>query len=188
MSEFDFCCTVCLGFSHCGEVTADGYGKVELADDEVNALVALMRQKGSTDVKNLNLQEALPEVYEKLDQAYRDAAWLASADHWYTTGYYDNVYEYDVEQVMDYCAEHHGLGFIYDEEFFIDEDGELDEDSLWDARCEAFEEWLEDFIEAMNPKERIAFLREHLNAEVDLSDMDLDYELEIPAGIISQVH
>lgn len=165
MAEFDFCVTVPLGFSHCGEETAYGDGTVELTLDEVDALIALMREKGSEDVKDLNLQEALPEIYEKLDRAYRDAAWLAVADHWYTTGYYDNVYEYDVEQLMDYCAEHHGFEAEYDEE-------------------DIFEEWLDDFIGTMNPKERMAFLQEHLNAEVDLSDMDLDYELEIPDGIL----
>ena len=184
MAEFDFCCVNYLGFSHCGEVTAEGYGKVELSDDEVAALVALMREKETADVKELNLEEALPKVYEKLDDAFREAAWTAVEDHWYTTGYHENVFGYDVEELMDYCAEHHGFDFEYDEDDYADEGGEIDEDSLLDAKCEAFEEWLEEFIEDMEPEDRIAFLQEHMNAEVEVSEDDLDYEIEIPRGII----
>lgn len=179
MAEFKFCCTSYLGFSHCGEVTADGYGTVELSDDEVSALVSLMREKGSTDVKELDLEASLPEVYKKLDEAFKDAAWIATLDHWYVTGYEDGVYEYDADAVMDYCAEN--CGFMFEDEELAEE---LDEDSLWDDRHDAFEEWFDSYIYDMLPQERIAFLQEHMNAEVELSEDDLDYEVEIPDGVI----
>lgn len=167
MAEFNFCCTSYLGFSHCGEVTADGYGTVELSDDEVSALVSLMREKGSTDVKELNLEEVLPEIYEKLDEAFKEAAWNATLDHWYVTGYEEGVYEYDIDAVMDHCADNCGFVFEYDED-----------------RHDAFEEWFDSYLYDMLPQERIAFLQEHMNAEVELSEDELVYEVEIPDGVI----
>ena len=187
MAEFKFCCTSYLGFSHCGEVTADGYGTVELSDEEVSALVSLMKEKGTTDVEELGLKEALPEIYEKLDDAFREAAWNATLDHWYVSGYEDGVYEYDIDAVMDHCEDKCGFKFEYDVDDYLDEDGELDEDSVWDARYDEFLDWFEAYLEEMNPEERIAFLQEHMNAEVELSEDELDYEVEIPDGVIQLI-
>lgn len=183
MAEFNFSCTIYLGFSHCGEVTAEGKGTIELSDEEVAALVVLMREKGSTDVNELNLEEVYPEIYEKLDDAFRDAAWTATLDHWYTTGFYEGVYEYDVDVLMEYCEYNCNFVFEYDESDYLDDDGEVDEDAVWDAKYDAFMEWLEPYIENLNPEERIAFLQEHMNAEVELSEDELDYEVDIPEDI-----
>ena len=65
----------------------------------------------------------------------------------------------------------------------FDDDGEVDEDAVWDAKYDAFMEWLEPYIENLNPEERIAFLQEHMNAEVELSEDELDYEVDIPEDI-----
>ena len=39
----------------------------------------------------------------------------------------------------------------------------------------------------LNTQERIKFLSEHMNAEVDLSDLELDYmvDIDIPQGIVA---
>lgn len=39
----------------------------------------------------------------------------------------------------------------------------------------------------MNTQERITFLSEHMNADVDLSNLELDYMVYIPQGIITLV-
>lgn len=184
MANFDFCCTSYLGFSHCGEVTAEGYGSVELTDKEVELLVRLIREKDTSDVNGLNLKEVYPEIYDKLDEAFAEAVWDATLDHWYTEGYHEGVYEYDIDGLMDYCTDNHDFEFKYKVKDYIDEDGELDEDRLYDDKYDAFTDWLDDFIVGMNANERIAFLQEHMNAEVELSYEELDYEVGIPEGII----
>ena len=40
-------------------------------------------------------------------------------------------------------------------------------------------------MESLNTQERIKFLSEHMNAEVDLSDLELDYMVDIPQGIVA---
>ena len=43
----------CLGMSHSGAVTVNGESAVELSDEEVDILVKLIKEKDSTDVKEL---------------------------------------------------------------------------------------------------------------------------------------
>lgn len=182
--KFDFSCTSFLGYSHCGSVTADGYGSIELTDDEVNTLVNLIRENGSSDIEDIALKEKQPYLYEKLDDAYREAAQEATIAHWYMEGFHEGVYEYDEDELIEYCSENHGFEFTYDENDYTDEDGELDEDALYDDMHEAFSEWLEDFIISLDNDEMIEFLTEHMNADVDTTELDLDYQVEIPDEII----
>ena len=86
---------------------------------------------------------------------------------------------------MNYCSETYDFAFEYNEEDYLDEEGELDEDALFDDKYDAFVEWLEPFVESLNTQERIKFLSEHMNAEVDLSDLELDYMVDIPQGIVA---
>ena len=90
MGTYDFDCSSFLGMSHCGSVTADGTGSVELTDDEVAALVALMKEKDSSDVEEIGLKEALPEIYEKLDAA---ATWCD--EHGYEPIFMDELFEFN---------------------------------------------------------------------------------------------
>lgn len=186
MAKFDFCCVNNLGFAHCcGAIAAEGHGTIEFSDEEVAILVELIREKGTTDVCALDLNTAYPELFQRLDEAYRQVAREATIDHWYMEGFYDGCYEYDEEELMNYCSETYDFAFEYNEEDYLDEEGELDEDALFDDKYDAFVEWLEPFVESLNTQERIKFLSEHMNAEVDLSDLELDYMVDIPQGIVA---
>ena len=167
-----------------GDVTAEAIGTVEFPQEELDALVALMKNKNSSDVEVLNLEEELPEVYRKLDEAICKAAVEAERHHWLLGGFYEGAYEYDVYEVMEYCEENCGFEFIYDEEEYMDEDGELDEDALEDARQEAFDEWLPDYLEMLDIPECCAFIKEQLNGEVEADGIDSNYNVFIPEEIV----
>lgn len=185
MQTFSLNFTHSLGCSHMGDVTADAKATVEFCQEELDALVALMKSKNSADVEALNLQEVLPEVYRKLDEAIMGAVVEAERHHWLLGGFYEGAYEYDVYEVMEYCEENCGFEFIYDEEEYMDEDGELDEEALEDAKQEAFDEWLPDYIESLDLPERSKFIQEQLNGEVDMSGIDANYDVFIPEEIIN---
>lgn len=184
MANFDFNCTSYLGFSHCGSITAEGYGSINLSDEEVATLINLINEKGTTNVEKLDLKTISPDLFQKLDEAYHQAAQEATINHWYMEGFYEGCYEYDTEELMDFCTENHGFIFEYNEDDYLDDDGELDEDTLYDDKYDAFTEWLASFVESLDQPERIKFLIEHLNAEVDLTDLELDYTVEIPRGVV----
>ena len=184
MPKFNLNFTHSLGWSHMGDVTEDAKGTVEFSDEELAALVALIKSKNSADVGVLNLQEERPEIYNKLDEAIGEAVVKAERHHWLLGGFYEGAYEYDVYEVMEYCEENCGFEFIYDEEEYMDEDGELDEDALEDARQEAFDEWLPDYIESLDLPERSKFIQEQLNGEVDMSSVEVDCDVFIPEEIV----
>ena len=140
---FEIECEVCLGMSHCGAVYASSNGTIELSDAEVSKLVALIKEKGSSDIKELDLENIYPEIYEKLDDAYYRIAYKAEELHWLWYGYHEGVYEYDTDELLSYCESECGFVFDGDEEDFVDEDGDFDEEAYEEAKMEAFlDDWL----------------------------------------------
>ena len=76
-----------LGVSHSGEVTVSGEDSVHLTDEEVQQLIDLIRENGGeTNVEKLNLEERYPEIYERLDEVYHDAASSAAFREWVIGG------------------------------------------------------------------------------------------------------
>ena len=72
MKKFDFTIEICLGY-HCNGVGeyAEGEGCVSLEDNQVEQLVALIKENGGeTDVEKLGLKEKCPEIYQLQALAY----------------------------------------------------------------------------------------------------------------------
>lgn len=193
MALYSIDCEQVLGMSHTGEVTTEGASTVELSDEEVDTLVRLIREEGTTDVEELELEERYPDIYEKLDEAYRTMARDAELSHWVWEGYRSHYYEYDEEELMEYCEENLGFKFEYDEkDYYYDdpedlpegEEPEIDEDSLmWDKE-RAFDNWLDDYLESLPDNEAVNFMGEHMNADVCVDNVD--YTVEIPQAIIDK--
>ena len=185
MSKFDIEVEICLGYSHCGGVYNDGCGEVELSDKEVEQLVNLMKEKGTSDIVELELEEKLPEIYGKLDEAYKAVAHKAEEEHWLDEGYYHSeCHNYEEADMIDYLIEQGAWNFEYDEEEFKDEDGEIDDDALWEAQSEYLhEEALDDYLAGLHGEERYDFLRNKVGIDVDV--FECDYEIAIPSEIIA---
>ena len=185
MPKFDIKLKICLGFSHCGGVYNTGYGEVELTDKEVEQLVNLMKEKGTSNVEELELQEALPEIFEKLNDAYSALAYKAEEEHWLDKGYYhEECHNYEDEDMIDFLKEKDAWSFEYDEEEFKDERGKLDEEALLDAECDFLhEEALNKYLYGLSGEERYDFLRNKIGIDVEV--FGCDYEVEIPSEIIA---
>ena len=183
----------CLGMSHHGAVTVNGESAVELSDEEVDILVKLIKEKGTTDVEALDLENLYPDIYEKLDDAYRDMAYNAEEMHWLWEGYNNGYYEYDTVELMNYCERELGFKFEYDEkDYYLDdpedlEEGEepdIDEDQIEEDKSEAFSEWLDDYVSGLDDDEARDFFYEHMNADLNMDDVE--YTVEIPQAIINK--
>ena len=53
----------------------DVYATIELSDEQLDRLVALIRETGKTDVYSMELDEIYPDIFEILDDACRDAVY-----------------------------------------------------------------------------------------------------------------
>lgn len=82
----------CLGISHSGAVNVESEGYVELSDEEVAKIVELIRKEGTSDIKELRLEEIYPDIYKELDDAYYKIVYSAEEMHWLWEGYYDGYY------------------------------------------------------------------------------------------------
>ena len=182
----------CLGMSHSGAVTVNGESAVELSDEEVDILVKLIKEKESTDVKELGLKNLHPDIYEKLRKAYYQMAYDAEEMHWLWEGYHNGYYEYDFDELMAYCEKELGFSFEFKPEEYFDEDDleyykedpESYEDEIYDVKSEAFQEWLSDYVSGLSDDEARDFFYNHMDADLNLDDVD--YTVEIPQAIIAK--
>ena len=182
----------CLGMSHSGAVTVNGESAVELSDEEVDILVKLIKEKDSTDVKELDLEHLHPDIYEKLREAYYKMAYDAEEMHWLWEGYYNGYFEYDFDELMAYCEKELDFSFEFKPEEYFDEDDlkyykedpESYEDEINELKGEAFSEWLSDYVSGLSDDEARDFFYNHMNADLNLDD--IDYTVEIPEAIIAK--
>lgn len=183
MAKFEFEVECFLGMSHCGSVTTDGKGIVDLTDEEVAQLVSLIKEKGTADVKDLNLEETLPEIYEKLNDAHYQAAYDAIYDYWLWEGYHEVDLEYDVEDLIEYCKEKHGFEYISD--YLFDEDDEDEAEEFREAEQTAFYEWLDPALKQMTYSERRTIIEDYMGLEMEFDGVSEDeYLVAIPDEII----
>ena len=161
-----------------GAVTVNGESAVELSDEEVNILVQLIKEKGTTDVEELDIAASHPALYEKLDKAYREMAYDAEELHWLWEGYNNGYFEYDDEKLMNYCERELGFKFEYDEkDYYLD-----DPEDLEDGEEPDIDE--DDYVNELPDKEAKSFFYEHMNADLDMDNVE--YSVEIPAAIIKK--
>ena len=174
-----------LGMSHSGAVTVHGESAVELSDEEVDILVKLIKEKGTTDVEELDLEHLHPAIYNKLDEAYYDMAYKAEEIHWLWEGYYGSYFEYDEDKLKEYCKANCGFSYVFNkEENGYDEDEEVDEYMIEDAENEAFSEWLDEYVEGLSDDEVRDFFYNHMDADLDMDNVE--YTVEIPQAIINK--
>ena len=181
----------CLGISHSGAVTVNGESAVELSDEEVAILVNLIKENDTTDVEELELEEKYPDIYEKLKDAYYKMAFDAEEMHWLWEGYYGGYFEYDTDELMEYCEKECGFTFEFKPEEYFDEDDleyynedpESYEDEIDDVKCDAFSEWISDYVSGLSDDEARDFFYNHMHATLDLDN--IEYEVEIPQAIIN---
>jgi len=184
MAEYKIECEQCLGFSHSGPVYTEGESTVELSDEEVATLVKLIQEKNTTDVDKLDLKSSHPNLFKKLDDAYCKMARHAEYMHWLWEGYENGYYEYDEEELMSYCGRECGFSFEYDENDYLNDNGELDEEELGYAKSDAFTSWLDDYVRSLSDDDAADFFNEHMDAGVEVDDVE--YTVAIPEEIIQK--
>ncbi len=172
-----------MGFTHYGEVMIEGSGEVKLTDEEVRQLIELIRDNnGETDIEELELEEKYPDLYEKLNGAYRDVAVDALWRYLVIDGFENGYYE-EPDDAIETAEQNYGFKFEYDENDFIpDGETEMDEDEFNEERNEAFYEWVDEYRKNLDEADEAMFLDEVFDIAPELDNYD--YEIEIPEEII----
>lgn len=172
------------------EYTDGGVGTLELTDEQVARLVALIREHdGETDIEELELQEKYPDIYEALDEAYRKVAYDDEYNFWLIRGFKDGVYDAP-SNIMEICKEKYGFEFNPDNmDEYLDENGNLDEDALDMAKREAFYEWEEEYTNGLCEDELVDFIHDiYGDDHVNMNGADLQYTIQIPDEIWSMAN
>ena len=173
---------LCLGYSHCGSVCANAYGEFEMADADVETLVALIREKGTTDINELGIEQSHPTIYDLLEKEIYKIYQIAVTAHFIREEIND-YFEYD-DGVIDYCIQKYG--FDPDEECEDEDYGDEeydDEEEEYEAKLHSrFVNWISFYAETLSDKELVDFNSDTVNIAVDFyAD---EFALEIPRQII----
>ena len=153
----------------------EGICQVELSDDEVQQFVGLMQEYNTSDIEELELEDNLPEIYEKICDACEDVAMEIVEKDWLDTSIWhlsDN--DYDEEELISYCQEQYGCP-------------DFNEDNAVD-----FNNWLRDFWKTATREEQEDLLfnymgfDEHGLCEARCCVRE-QYKPAIPQAIVEQV-
>ena len=182
----------CLGMSHSGAVTVNGESAVELSDEEVDILVKLIKEKGTTDVEELDLENLHPAIYKKLDEAYYRMTFKGEEIHKLTEAFFGGRLVFDFYKLMDYSEKNLGFDlFIDPEDFFSKEDLAYYKEKpkeyneiIDEAKSEAFLDWLVDYVYDLTDDEARDFFYNHMDADLDACG--LQYAVKIPQAIINK--
>jgi hypothetical protein len=194
MAEYGISAESFLGDYCNGEAEyVDADGTVELSDDDVQKLVDLIRENdGETDVKVLDLKGLYPEIFNTLAAAYREISCEAQRRYWIEKNFEDKDFM-EPADLME-RMEDEGL-FTYEEDLDaireengLDADEEPDEDTLEEAKTDAFHEWLDEYLSDLSFEEKIDFFSDYYNwyipGDVNIDPSECEYEVLIPEEIV----
>lgn len=176
MATFGIDIEVCLGMSHYGGVYEKGTGTIELTDEDVVFLIGLLRcNPGITDYKELGLEKENPELFKKINEAYRHLAYKTEITHWVTEGLKHDEWDFDVVEAMEYCEEHCGFDPYYS----------------GDIRCsylklKEFYDWFEDNVPELDYDDLSYIYFDLMDGEMDHNEDEMGdaYTCKLPQKLV----
>ncbi len=128
----------------CSYTIADAHGEFEMPDEYVETLVALIREKGTTDIDELGVYDSHPAIYELLREEINSIRYDSACDHEMRKAIFNAECEWDVDtdELIDYCRWNCG----FKDSYFDEEDEEdFGEEAYAEAQREEEEEFYDRF-------------------------------------------
>ena len=160
-----------------------GESVLELTDEEVNTLVELIKTHGGeTDIESLELEEKYPRIYDAFHEAFIQPVAYDGSLQWAIDGYRYSYFDIPGdESIMDEIEAEGFFKFEYDEEDYLDEEGNLLEDDLMEDKCVA---WREYFDELPREKQFEFLDRFYKDYIYDYDTQELTGDMYIPEEIV----
>ena len=170
-----------LGYSHCGSVCTHAHGEFEMADADVEILVALIREKATTDIDELGIEQSHPAIYEQLNEEIDLMRYYAARGHGMRELIFDDGWDVDTDELIDYCRRNCGFKDSYfDEEAYAKAQREKEEEFY-----DRFWAWYHHYVDTA-PNEDIDKLFHRLYDKNYECNFNFDYDTDpfIPQQII----
>ena len=178
-------------------------GNVEFSEEDVRSLVELIRaNSGETDVDELDLKSALPDIYDKLDGACQEVA-FRTAFHAAILDSYDEGYldeEVDSDELIAALKEDGLFDCKYDlDEICRDLDNEgraehtITLKELDEYTDSAFRAWLDDYFNSLDTEGKIDFIMTYYGEDaidncIARDMIEYGYDIVIPEKIVEMAH
>ena len=136
----------------CAYTIADAHGEFEMPDEYVETLVALIREKATTDIDELGVYDSHPAIYKLLREEINNIRYYSARNHAMRELIFNAECEWDVDtdELIDYCRQNCGFKDSYfdeedEEDLGFDDDGDFDEEAYAKAQREKEEEFYDRF-------------------------------------------
>lgn len=173
----------CMGAA----VIESGHAYLKLTDKEVSDLKDLAQKLGTYNIKKMKLAEVYPKIYDKLEEAYNNAAQNAAEWHWNKEAwenrngdeyvvydeYDDFENEYDYKVALRYAISH--LGYKPNSSRAKTEKG----------KKRHFEKWLDNQIKNHRSEKLERLLDKLFLSEPEYAE--LDEEIQLPDQLIKDM-
>ncbi len=174
---------LCLGYSHSGSIWTHAHGEFEMADADVETIVALIREKKTTDIDELGIEQSHSAIYEQLNEEIDLMRYYSARGHSMREAIFNAECEWDVDidELIDYCRQNCGFKDSYfDEEAYAKAQREKEEDFY-----DRFWAWYHHYVDTA-PNEDIDKLFHRLYDTEYECDFNFDYDTDpfIPQQII----
>lgn len=154
-----------------------GIANIELSSSEVLFLINLMKEKGTTDVESLDLENSNKNLYQKLRDKCFEAS-LQNEKSYCLENHFSELVNWNKSELYRHCIEHYGYVPATEEDY------EDDQEEPWDT--DHFNEWLKWYLDEIPYKDKYRLIDMFGNIEWDLDSVFC--EVKIPEAIIKMAN
>jgi hypothetical protein len=156
----------------CSYTIADAHGEFEMADADVETLVALIREKGTTDIDELGVYNSHPAIYKLLREEINSIRYDSACDHEMREAIFNAECEWDVDtdELIDYCRQNCGFKDSYFDEK-NEETHKIKEEQFYDR----FWAWYHDYVDTAPFEEIHNLFYELYDTEYEYSGLGFEY-------------
>ena len=155
-----------------------GIANIELSSSEVLFLINLMKEKGTTDVESLDLENSNKKIYQKLWNKCFEAS-LQNEKSYCLENHFSELVKWNKSELYRHCIEH--CGYVPATE---DDYEEVEPEKPWDSYH--FNEWLKWYLDEIPYKDKYRLIDMFGNIEWDLDSVYC--EVQIPETIIKMAN
>ena len=148
----------------------DIYGEFEMPNEYVETLVALIREKQTTDIDELDIEESHPDIYKLLRDETVELLHRAAIYHDMRELILDDGWDVDTDELIDYCRLNCGFNDSY-----FDEKNEETQKVKEDEFLSRFWNWYRHYVDTAPFEDIHNLFYELYDTEYECDELGFEY-------------
>lgn len=148
----------------------DVYGEFEMPNEYVETLVALIREKQTTDIEELDIEKSHPDIYKLLRDETVELLHRAAIYHDMRELILDDGWDVDTDELIDYCRLNCGF-----KDSYFDEKNEETQKVKEDEFLSRFWNWYHHYVDTAPFEDIHNLFYELYDTEYECDELGFEY-------------